>query len=147
MTGFSRSFLLKYLLQSVMSSLKAGSSKTREETVKKKRKSCIVSTEIDNASSRTKKARMHENQKKSVRSTGKKASSNQKSKSKKSTANMDTPNANIVQRDKQGKLIFPEFADFKPNMTPKEVLQSGSFGGTYFRPIFSSVTGTKLFTN
>lgn len=26
-------------------------------------------------------------------------------------------------------------------MTPKEVLQAGSFGGTYFRPIYSSVTG------
>ena len=26
-------------------------------------------------------------------------------------------------------------------MTPKEVLQSGSFGGTYFRPILSGITG------
>ena len=28
-------------------------------------------------------------------------------------------------------------------MTPKEVLQAGSFGGTYFRPIKSSVTNWK----
>jgi hypothetical protein len=28
-------------------------------------------------------------------------------------------------------------------MTPKEVLQAGSFGGTYFRPIKSSVTNLK----
>ena len=26
-------------------------------------------------------------------------------------------------------------------MTPKEVLQAGSFGGTYFRDIYSSVLG------
>ncbi|XP_076130434.1 uncharacterized protein LOC143112068 isoform X2 [Alosa pseudoharengus] len=36
-----------------------------------------------------------------------------------------------------GNAYFPEF---RPNMTPKEVLQAGSFGGTYFRPIYSSVT-------
>ena len=30
---------------------------------------------------------------------------------------------------------------FRPNLSPKQVLQMGSFGGTYFRPIFSSVTG------
>lgn len=30
---------------------------------------------------------------------------------------------------------------FKPNRTPKRVFQMGAFGGTYFRPIYSSVTG------
>lgn len=30
--------------------------------------------------------------------------------------------------------------DFHPNRTPAEVLSSGAFGGTYFRPIISSVT-------
>ena len=30
---------------------------------------------------------------------------------------------------------------FKPNKTPKQVLKMGAFGGTYFRPIHSSVTG------
>jgi len=40
-------------------------------------------------------------------------------------------------------LIFPDQEEFRPNMTPKEVLQAGSFGGTYFRPIKSSVTNLK----
>ncbi|CAN0522126.1 unnamed protein product, partial [Scytosiphon promiscuus] len=31
--------------------------------------------------------------------------------------------------------------EFRPNLTPKEILQMGSFGGTCFRPIKSSVTG------
>lgn len=38
---------------------------------------------------------------------------------------------------------FKDFPDFKPNLTPKQVLKMGSFGGTYFRDIQSSVTGKK----
>ena len=30
---------------------------------------------------------------------------------------------------------------FKPNKSPKQVFTMGAFGGTYFRPIHSSVTG------
>ncbi|KAL3786991.1 hypothetical protein HJC23_005502 [Cyclotella cryptica] len=33
--------------------------------------------------------------------------------------------------------------DFHPNRTPEEILRAGSFGGTYFRPIFSSVTNRR----
>ena len=49
-----------------------------------------------------------------------------------------------VSRRKDGTLDFPDHPRFRPNRTPKEVLQAGSFGGTYFRPIKSSVTGTSL---
>ena len=46
----------------------------------------------------------------------------------------------IPVRNEVGELVFPDFPNFRPNLTPKEVLQMGSFGGTYFRPITSSVT-------
>ena len=35
---------------------------------------------------------------------------------------------------------FKDFPDFKPNLTPKQVFKLGSFGGTYYRPIYSSIT-------
>ena len=38
-------------------------------------------------------------------------------------------------------MVFPDFPDFQPNLTPKQVLQTGAFGGTYFRPIHSAITG------
>jgi len=44
---------------------------------------------------------------------------------------------------KTGVLKFDDAPEFRPNMSPKEVLQAGSFGGTYFRPIKSGVTGLK----
>lgn len=31
--------------------------------------------------------------------------------------------------------------NFKPNLTPYQIFKLGSFGGTYWRPIYSSVTG------
>lgn len=48
-----------------------------------------------------------------------------------------------IPRDKDGKLIFKDSPEFKPNLTPKEVMQMGSFGGTYFRPIESSIAKEK----
>ena len=47
----------------------------------------------------------------------------------------------IPSKDKHGYLVFSDYPDFRPNLTPKEVMQMGSFGGTYFRVITSGVTG------
>ena len=49
----------------------------------------------------------------------------------------------IPKRNSDGIILFPDAKEFRPNMTPKEVLQAGSFGGTYYRPIKSAVTGLK----
>lgn len=49
----------------------------------------------------------------------------------------------LPKKNSIGALVFPDAKEFCPNLTPKEVLQAGSFGGTYFRTIKSSVTGLK----
>jgi hypothetical protein len=36
---------------------------------------------------------------------------------------------------------FKDYPEFKPNLTPREIFTRGSFGGTYYRPIHSGVTG------
>jgi len=46
----------------------------------------------------------------------------------------------IPKRNTNGELVFPDYPEFRPNMTPREVIQAGSFGGTYYRAIYSSVT-------
>ena len=51
--------------------------------------------------------------------------------------------APLPSRKENGQLVFTDHPEFCPNMTPKEVLQAGSFGGTYCRPIYSSVTKLK----
>jgi hypothetical protein len=35
---------------------------------------------------------------------------------------------------------FEDYPDFKPNLSPQEIFILGSFGGTYWRPIYSRVT-------
>ena len=46
-----------------------------------------------------------------------------------------------IKRNKNGELVFEEYPEFRPNLTPREIFKRGSFGGTYWRPIYSSVTG------
>ena len=44
------------------------------------------------------------------------------------------------KRDKKNKEVDIH-KQFKPNKKPKAVFRAGAFGGTYFRPIHSSLTG------
>ena len=34
---------------------------------------------------------------------------------------------------------FKDHPEFQPNLTPRQIFDRGAFGGTYFRPIYSSV--------
>lgn len=47
------------------------------------------------------------------------------------------------RKNNNNEIIFPDYPDFTPNLTPKEIFQLGSFGGTYWRPIFSRVTNKR----
>lgn len=44
-----------------------------------------------------------------------------------------------MKRDKHGIIHFKDFPEFQPNLTPTEMFELGSFGGTYWRPIYSSI--------
>lgn len=39
-----------------------------------------------------------------------------------------------------GTITFSDYPEFRPNLTPREMFKLGSFGGTYWRPIYSGVT-------
>merc|ERR1712032_147769 len=45
--------------------------------------------------------------------------------------------------DDASSSLIEKLKEFKPNRSPEEVMRSGSFGGTYFRPIVSAVTNMK----
>ena len=48
---------------------------------------------------------------------------------------------NMPRRNKDGEILFADYPEFRPNLSPREMFELGSFGGTYWRPIYSSVTG------
>lgn len=59
------------------------------------------------------------------------------------TAGVQKPKTgeDLPTRNKEGDIIFADYPEFRPNLTPREIFELGSFGGTYWRPIYSSVTG------
>ena len=47
----------------------------------------------------------------------------------------------MVRKNKHGEFIFKDYPEFTPNLSPRDIFMMGSFGGTYWRPIYSSITG------
>jgi hypothetical protein len=43
-----------------------------------------------------------------------------------------------------GTYRFKDYPDFTPNLSPRDIFKLGSFGGTYWRPIYSSVVKKNL---
>ena len=46
--------------------------------------------------------------------------------------------------DSPSTIFFADFPDFSPNLTPTQIFSLGSFGGTYWSPIYSTVSGEHL---
>lgn len=46
----------------------------------------------------------------------------------------------MPKRNSNGEFIFQDYPNFRPNLSPREIFKLGSFDGTYWRPIYSSVT-------
>jgi hypothetical protein len=51
-----------------------------------------------------------------------------------------TPHRRTVKRRTDGTIVFTDYPDFTPNLSPQDIFRLGSFGGTYWRPIYSTVT-------
>ena len=45
----------------------------------------------------------------------------------------------MPRKNRAGEIIFNDYPNFRPNLTPREIFRMGSFGGTYWRPIYSSI--------
>lgn len=51
-----------------------------------------------------------------------------------------------IKRRSNGNIVFSDHPEFTPNLTPREIFKLGSFGGTYWRPIYSK-TNKKNYKN
>lgn len=51
---------------------------------------------------------------------------------------------NTEPTKRNGTYFFEDFPDFRPNLSPRKVFELGSFGGTYWRPIYSGVLKKNL---
>ncbi len=65
---------------------------------------------------------------------------NNKTLRKKKTGMNDKGVRGLSGKKKGNKIRFADHPEFVPNLTPREMFKMGSFGGTYWRPIYSSVT-------
>lgn len=46
----------------------------------------------------------------------------------------------MPKRNSNKEFMFTDYPEFRPNLSPREIFKLGSFGGTYWRPIYSKVT-------
>ncbi|KAK8162669.1 hypothetical protein IWX90DRAFT_249926 [Phyllosticta citrichinensis] len=54
------------------------------------------------------------------------------------------PEASEPFRDSTGTFHFLSHPDFTPNKSPEEIIREGSFGGSYWRPLYSKALGTTI---
>ena len=60
-------------------------------------------------------------------------------------AKTKTRKKSSIQYDNKSPFLqFNGFPHFNPNLTPRDIFLQGSFGGTYWRPIYSKVVDKKL---
>ena len=57
--------------------------------------------------------------------------------------NKTRKNNNLKGVKINGIVRFSDYPEFLPNLTPREMFKLGSFGGSYWRPIYSNVTKRK----
>jgi|TARA_B110000116_G_C16799537_1_gene569318 hypothetical protein len=48
------------------------------------------------------------------------------------------------KKNNKGEIVFKDCPNFRPNLTPIEIFTLGSFGGTYWRPIYSDLLKKNL---
>ena len=78
----------------------------------------------------------------------KKRSINKKKTKKNKKNNIYKRKTMATKKSKKAKKVngvykFSDHPEFTPNLSPKEMFELGSFGGTYWRPIYSSITKKK----
>jgi hypothetical protein len=56
---------------------------------------------------------------------------------------MRSGHATMRARYVNGIYTFKDYPKFRPNLSPRDMFKLGSFGGTYWRPIYSSITKKK----
>ncbi|KAH7310851.1 hypothetical protein B0I35DRAFT_79364 [Stachybotrys elegans] len=54
------------------------------------------------------------------------------------------PEAEPPSRDTDGTFHFKSHPDFRPNKSPEEIIREGSFGGSYWRPLYSKRLGITI---